>query len=1788
MEEIALCGASEVAKCLVVPIGRHCGYVMSSDRYVRQLNDEVKNLGDTRDEVQHSIDEARNNMKPIKPRVERWVNDVETVANEARDVLDYDGRAKKTCFYGWLPNPKARYHLGKKASRTVKDIQALMAGGQFQKVDFENPPPGLVGAALDVNSLAGDGGDFITDSRASIFQGIMKALNDEKVKVVGVYGPGGVGKTKLLEIVEEKLNKEGTPFHMIVKSKVSQTPDLTKIQFDIAYALGLKDLKDEPSEEGRRDLLFKRLQMDPSEKVLIILDDMWGALDLKMVGIPLGDESRNCKLLLTSRDKSVLEQKLHAEQTFRLEGLSDKEACMLFAKIVGDKLKDNEELILKAVQVVMKLAGLPLLITSVASTLKCSDVSTWENMIIKIEDPNIERMVKWSYDHLESEDAKCLFKLCGLIGGTIKVEGLLGIGIGLGLFEGFNNTVQDSRNRLNKLLDKLRSTCLLLDGGDDKENVTIHDLYGEVAVSTTFSGQHSLMMNSNYGSWPKEKLEKCWAIRQVDVGRDKLAELMRCVFPELKILMLSQPENWKGRPAHRHDQEDCCRLDFTYMKELRVLYLRTMHITTLPSSMEILGNLCSLYLDHCKVGDVANLGKLKALQILSFVGSKISRLPKDIGELTNLRSLNLSDCYSLKVIEPGALKGLINLEELHMKGSFDQWMGKDKLCNVGLAELKSLRKIASLEISIRDPTILEDVDLPFGNLSKFWIEIGIVCITYDLKGNVVGREFEGSRTMKLNLEGCDSILSEKWIQQILQKTQYLYLCELSGFKKSAHELCTQGFREVKYLKIEDSPSIKYIANSFQGLPLTAFKKLESLFLENLINLEKIYHGPIEPECFSKLKVVSVKHCDRLKYLWYLSDIRRLVHLEEIEVCKCNSLQSIVTHDAGEDIVSTNNNVDLPNVHRLILRELPNMTSFCSKAERTLEDSPIQVSLPHLESLVMVGLPGLEKILYGEPSIKYNGLKSLKIEESKSTLSIPKDWILKLPNLESMEIAGSPSLEVVFDLEELKVTGEVEILSWLSTLELSKLPNLRCMWKQDVRLQGISIFRNLKKLSISNTGLSFLFPVSMTKYLREIRDIEVKDCPNMKAVIVDEEGRNEEMDDIIEFPLLERLSIRRCPIEKFFSYSHGKQELITTTSDSQDTYFDFFIDQKISLPSLEKLILYSVGSFNKLANLTLKQDVQLQGISMFRNLEKLYVYDTGLSFLFSVSVAKCLREIRDITVKDCPNMKAVIVDEEGRDEGTVDIIEFPLLNRLTISCCPTEKFFSYPHGKRESIIATSDSQDTYSNSFFDQKVSLPSLEHLGLCSVGSFKRIWHDELPKSSFCELATLTLENCFGLLIVFPSTIIGRLHNLKEVKVSNLKCLESLFDCGSFGSNTERKLVSLPKLERVEVRGARRLKQMVKSDSHMVLGFPSLTKVEVENCSELTYLFPNYTVTTLGKLEGLWISKCERMKEVVPKEEGGQSKADVISFPCLSDLSLEKLDNLICFSSGCCSYDFASLRSLRIRGCCNFGAFIPSPTSVERPLSKMAGEDDELPQILFNEMVTFPNIRSLEIEGPQCKELWNNQIPTDSFWKLKYLGLECCDNLQHIAPSHMWKRLQRCLENLKVISCCSIEIIYEGDGMDIEGGELRWLVLRDLKNLRHIWQFNDLPNVPFPNLRDIETVSCPRLEMVFTTFTVKFLQQIKELMVESCEDMKQIAGHEKAEEATGTTITFSELTVLRLLELPKFKSFLPERYSLNCPSLRDLSIVSCGVEPNQALGDWEGHRQKQQLLMIFRQLIVK
>ncbi|KAK3420704.1 hypothetical protein EUGRSUZ_H03217 [Eucalyptus grandis] len=969
MTDIVLSVASKVAEYLVA-LRRHSSYVMFSGSYTGQLKEELEKLENARQRVQLSIDEAQQEMKLIKAHPETWVTDVKNIFDIAQNVLEHDERAKKTFFFGWLPNLKERYRLGREVTRTVRDIQASIRQGQLEMVYCRHAPSRHVVGALDVNSSADHWGDTVIESRASILEKIMNDLDDEKLKVIGIYGQDGVGKTNLLEEVEKKLRSEKRLFDVITKVKVSPTPKLKNIQDGIAYkniqdgiayAFSL-NLKDELSEEERRDRLFREIQSDSTKKVLIILEDLWGTLDLKKVGIPSGNESRGCKLLLTSRFEDVLAKEMHADRTIHLEGLNNDEPFKLFEKILRDRLKD-EKLKPIAAKVVKKLAGLPLLITSVASTLKHSNMFVWQKVLIKIGESNIDAVtdqksnrdaiVKFCYDNLKSEDAKSLFLLCGLIGGTIRVETLLVLGMGLGLFEGSVKRMEGSKELLKTSIDTLRSVCLLLDGGDDKEHVTINDLYSEVVVSTPLRGDNSLVMNSNYDSWSTEKLAECWAIYLVDVVDGRLAEVTSCRFTDLNILMLSQLEDGLGSPAHRHDERDCCRLDFTYMKDLQVLYLRSMHITTLPSSIENLKSLLSLFLDNCLVEDVAILGKLKALQFLSFAGSSISRLPKEMGELKKLRLLNLSNCKKLQIIEPGVLKSLVNLEELYMKGSFDRWVSPDEIpsksCNVGLAELRSLTKLTILEISILDPAVILEGDSikkkeilePFGNLIRFWINIG----------NLDGREFEGSRTMKLKLEECDDIFSIEWVQKTLQKTQYLHVDGLRKFK-NVQDLCTRGFRELKHLGIDNSPSIKYIINSSISLPHTTFMILESLFLKNLIGLDKICNGPMAPECFSKLKAVHIEQCHQLKNLWLLSEMPRLVYLEEIQVCECDSMQAFIPNDARKVEVA-DDIVELPTVRRLDLRKLGDMMRFSTGGEGAAIQVPFlfsPLSVYHIASI----------------------------------------------------------------------------------------------------------------------------------------------------------------------------------------------------------------------------------------------------------------------------------------------------------------------------------------------------------------------------------------------------------------------------------------------------------------------------------------------------------------------------------------------------------------------------------------------------------------------------------------------------------------------------------------------------------------------------------------------------------------------------------------------------------------------------------------------------------------------
>ncbi|TXG67825.1 hypothetical protein EZV62_009100 [Acer yangbiense] len=130
--------------------------------------------------------------------------------------------------------------------------------------------------------------DFVPlETMSKAIDSIIDVLKDEKNKIIGVHGSGGIGKTTLMKQVVKQVGRE-IHFDKVLLVRVTQTPNLTRIQDEIAKLLGFQIEGD--VEYQRAATLSQRLKHWPM--ILIILDNLWEKMDLATVGIPYGEEHK--------------------------------------------------------------------------------------------------------------------------------------------------------------------------------------------------------------------------------------------------------------------------------------------------------------------------------------------------------------------------------------------------------------------------------------------------------------------------------------------------------------------------------------------------------------------------------------------------------------------------------------------------------------------------------------------------------------------------------------------------------------------------------------------------------------------------------------------------------------------------------------------------------------------------------------------------------------------------------------------------------------------------------------------------------------------------------------------------------------------------------------------------------------------------------------------------------------------------------------------------------------------------------------------------------------------------------------------------------------------------------------------------------------------------------------------------------------------------------------------------------------------------------------------------------
>ncbi|KAK9987150.1 hypothetical protein SO802_032101 [Lithocarpus litseifolius] len=1354
---------------LLERIGQQIGYLIHLNSNIRNLKDQFQKLDEKRRGVQLGIDEANRNGELIAPEIESWVRKVDNISPGLQRFLEEDIKANTMCLDGWCPNPKSRYSWSRNAKKKTLEIDGLLrdAAAFVTKASYSRPPLGIGSLSIE--------GIMDLESRTKMRKEVLETLRAEKDNMIAICGMGGIGKTTMAKEVAKRA-KDDKLFDEVVMVVVSQNQDLRKIQGQIADMLGL-ELKKE-SEAGRAGQLYSRL-MD-IKSVLVILDDVWDALDLEAVGIPYGGQHNRCKILLTSRSEEACTQ-MKTQKIFPIKVLSEEEAWNLFKEMAGNCI-DTPGLHPIAKEVAKECGGLPVAIVTVGRALENKSEFEWSAALQLLKnaipknipglDPKAYSGIEFSYNYLKNDEAKSCFLLCSLFPEDfdIPIEFLVRYGVGQRLFAKID-TMAEARNRVHAMVKNLKRSFLLLDSEEGEQFVKMHDVVRDVAISIAENQGFLVQCKEKMEEWPeKDSCEHSTAITLVTKELKRHSDGLEC--PKLELLQLAFDRgNSQTLPPNL----------FKGMKGLKVLSLFGMSLPSLPQSINVLQNLRTLQFVDCEITDVSAIGELRKLEILSFIDSKIKELPGEMRNLSCLKLLDLTDCRDLELIPPDLLSSLSHLEELYMLGVDVEWKPMEeeevdeeaeeekKGANASLTELMSLSYLVALKIEIPNIKVLPK-DLPFKNET---IKFQILASRY--RDDDLNYLFENS----LELASCDlsDIAERQMLLQLLKRSEILRLGEIKDLKNIAYELDKEGFQCLKVLEVGGSEDVEYVMDATSYLtPRAAFPILESLALGELTNLKEIYHSQFPDRsssgaCFGNLKSL-----------------------------------------------------------RLIT--LPRLIGFCTGV------GPVELVQPSLNQ--EVGRIGTDEVT----NLEKHKMTDIQQHTGPFPESIPiishkffsSNTILWSPNLEYLELTKADSLEVVFDLEGLKVDKDcqrIAVLAQLKTLEVDGLSKLTYVWK-NVPL-GIQGFQKLTSIEVSYCHrLRYLFPTSIAKLLVELQSIEIYVCDAIENIV--QRDGEEEATDIILFPRVSSLKLRYLPnmisfcIKTYsFEWSSIKEiylincpKLKTIGSNIQSPRKSKKINRGLdSIPNEHELgspgfhwrclgcvprrknyglmAVSDQGPTNKSQrSYSVKKEVTLSKptdpkVSNSDNLSEIW------SFLPS-HIIECLKNLESIQLNNIPSPEILFQLEELNVEGSHMAPILDQLWRLDLR-------------------------------------GLPKLVH-----------IWKKGPERIlGFGNLRLLEVWECNGLTYLFSPSIAKLLVVLEKIKVQHCEKIEEIL--ARAGEEEEEKDVLFFKVNSIVLRNLPNLKCFCPETN--ALEWPSLEEIMVMECPSLSTFIPSNLNTP--KLEGVY-----------------------------------------------------------------------------------------------------------------------------------------------------------------------------------------------------------------------------------------------------------------------------------------------------------------------------------------------
>ncbi|KAG7617377.1 Disease resistance protein RPS2 [Arabidopsis thaliana] len=852
--------------CESMNMAERRGHKTDLRQAITDLETAIGDLKAIRDDLTLRIQQDGLEGRSCSNRAREWLSAVQvTETKTALLLVRFRRREQRTrmrrrylsCF------GCADYKLCKKVSAILKSIGELRERSEAIKTDGGSIQ--VTCREIPIKYVVGN---------TTMMEQVLEFLSEEEERgIIGVYGPGGVGKTTLMQSINNELITKGHQYDVLIWVQMSREFGECTIQQAVGARLGLS-WDEKETGENRALKIYRALRQ---KRFLLLLDDVWEEIDLEKTGVPRPDRENKCKVMFTTRSIALCNN-MGAEYKLRVEFLEKKHAWELFCSKVWRKdLLESSSIRRLAEIIVSKCGGLPLALITLGGAMAhreteeewihASEVLT--RFPAEMKGMNyVFALLKFSYDNLESDLLRSCFLYCALFPEehSIEIEQLVEYWVG----EGFL-TSSHGVNTIYKgyfLIGDLKAACLL-ETGDEKTQVKMHNVVRSFALwmaSEQGTYKELILVEPSMGHTEAPKAEnwrQALVISLLDNRIQTLPEKLIC--PKLTTLMLQQNSSLKKIPTGF----------FMHMPVLRVLDLSFTSITEIPLSIKY----------------------LVELYHLSMSGTKISVLPQELGNLRKLKHLDLQRTQFLQTIPRDAICWLSKLEVLNLYYSYAGWelqsFGEDEAEELGFADLEYLENLTTLGITVLSLETLKTL-FEFGALHKHIQHLHVEECNDLLYFNLPSLTNHGRNLRRLSIKSCHDLeylvtpadfendwlpslevltlhslhnLTRVWGNSVSQDCLRNIRCiNISHCNKLKNVSWVQKLPKLEVIELFDCREIEELISEHESPSVedpTLFPSLKTLRTRDLPELNSILPSRFS---FQKVETLVITNCPRVKKL----------------------------------------------------------------------------------------------------------------------------------------------------------------------------------------------------------------------------------------------------------------------------------------------------------------------------------------------------------------------------------------------------------------------------------------------------------------------------------------------------------------------------------------------------------------------------------------------------------------------------------------------------------------------------------------------------------------------------------------------------------------------------------------------------------------------------------------------------------------------------------------------------------------------------------------------------------